>query len=43
MGNNMMNDGAMSGWMHGGMWFWPVLATLAAVLIVVVVMKLFKK
>lgn len=43
MFNNMMNDGGMHGWMSGGMWIWPVLAVLVAVLIVVVVMKLIKK
>lgn len=42
MFNNMMNDGGMNGWMNGGMWVWPVLATLVAVLIVVVVIKLLK-
>ncbi len=44
---NMLNDNTMSGtiygWMHGGIWVWPVLATLVAVLIVVVVLKLRKK
>jgi hypothetical protein len=42
MFNSMMDDG-MHGWMNGGMWVWPVLATLVAVLIVVVVIKLTKK
>jgi hypothetical protein len=41
MDNNMMSDG-MNGWMNGGMWVWPVLATLVAVLIVVVLIKLIK-
>ena len=36
--NNMMNE-----WMNSGMWVWPVLATLVAVLIVIVVIKLLKK
>ncbi len=42
MYDNMMNGG-MHGWMNGGMWVWPVLGTLVAVLIVVVVIKLLKK
>ena len=42
MYDNMMNDSGMNGWMHGGMWVWPVLTTLVAVLIVVVVIKLIK-
>jgi hypothetical protein len=42
MNNNMM-DGGMHGWLNGGMWVWPVLATLVAVLIVIVVIKLVKK
>ncbi len=32
-----------SNMMDGGMWVWPVLATLVVVLIVVVVIKLVKK
>lgn len=43
MYDNMMNDSGMNGWMYGGMWVWPVLTTLVAVLIVVVVIKLVKK
>ncbi len=43
MFNNMMNDGGMHGWMNSGMWVWPVLGALVAVLIVVVVLKLIKK
>lgn len=43
MFNNMMNGSGMHGWMSGGMWVWPVLAILVAVLIVVVVIKLNKK
>jgi hypothetical protein len=42
MYNNMM-DGGMHGWSNGGMWVWPVVGTLVAVLIVVVVIKLLKK
>jgi uncharacterized membrane protein len=41
MYNSMMNDGWMGG-MNGGMWVWPVLATLVAVLIIVVIVKLLK-
>ncbi len=47
MYDNMMNDDGMNGWMHewmnGGMWFWPVIATLVVVLIVIVVIRLRKK
>jgi ABC-type multidrug transport system permease subunit len=43
MFDNIMNDGEMHGWMHSGMWIWPVLAILVAVLIVFVVIKLRKK
>jgi len=42
MFDNMMNHGGMNGWMNSGMWVWPVLATLVAVLIVVVIIKLRK-
>ena len=41
MFNNMM-DGGIHG-MNGGMWVWPVLATLVPVLTVIVVIKLIKK
>ncbi len=40
--NNIM-DGGMHGWMSGGVWVWPVLAILVVALIVVVVLKLFRK
>ncbi|MGK2906255.1 MAG: hypothetical protein ACSLFH_07925 [Desulfuromonadales bacterium] len=43
MYNNMMNDGGMHGWLNGGMWVWPVLGTLVAILIIIVVIKLVKK
>jgi hypothetical protein len=43
MDDNMMTDSGMNGWMHGGMWVRPVLATPVVVLIVVVVIKLVKK
>ena len=42
MYNNMM-DGGMNGWMNGGIWVWPVLGTLVAILIVAVIFKLVKK
>ena len=47
MYDNMMNDSGMHGWMHewmnSGMWIWPVIGALVAVLFVIVVIKLLKK
>jgi hypothetical protein len=34
------NEGWMSGWGGGGMWFWTVIGTLVAVLLVAVISKL---
>lgn len=33
----------MHGWMGGGMWIWPVITVLVAVMLVVVILKLWKK
>ena len=43
--DGMMNhtDGWMSGWTGGGMWNWAVIGVAVAVLLVVVIIKLFKK
>lgn len=43
MFNNMMNGSGMHGWTSSGMWVWPVLAILVAVLMAFVVIKLIKK
>jgi hypothetical protein len=39
----VMQDGLMGGWAGGGMWVWTVIGVLVAVLLVVVIIKLFKK
>jgi len=41
----MMNqtDGPMHGWSGGVIWLWPVIGTLAVVLLVVSIVKMSKK
>jgi hypothetical protein len=41
----MMNhtDGWMNGWSGEGMWIWPVIGVLVAVLLILAMNKLFKK
>jgi len=43
--DTMMNhtDGWMSSWTGGGMWIWAVIGVAVVVLLVVVIIKLYKK
>jgi len=43
--DGMMNhtDGWMSSWTGGGMWIWAVIGVAVVVLLVVVIIKLYKR